>query len=170
METPKRFDFSKMTSQLSQMECEDFVGEYKLEDRMREENFLFPELTHLQVFQQVLEADALQGVISDQQLAALGQRVIWLVEEVKSLRRTNRNIRSKNLRLKRGKEQQPKPLPVHCPTFYPTAEEKQLLLRTKHLDRADGRLPGGGYQPLPDPNAVYDANGKCIPQNPPRGR
>lgn len=111
METAKRFDFSKMTSKMSQMECEDFVREYKLEERMREENFLFPELTHMQVLQRTLEEDAETAVIHDDTLASLAQRVIWLVEEVKSLRRTNRNIRSKNLRLKRGRKE-PLPVPV----------------------------------------------------------
>lgn len=159
METAKRFDFSKMASKMSQMECEDFVNEYKLEDRMREENFLFPELTHMQVLQRALEEDAEAAVIHDDTLASLAQRVIWLVEEVKSLRRTNRNIRSKNLRLKRGRGHLPEaPVPPQRPSV--------KLLDPTGKQVGEIRLDGtpAVYQPLPDPNA------KTIPQNPPRGR
>lgn len=133
METAKRFDFSKMTSKMSQVECEDFVREYKLEERMREENFLFPELTHMQVLQRALEEDAETAVIHDDTLASLAQRVIWLVEEVKSLRRTNRNIRSKNLRLKRGRDQQPNVGSV----YDDPAVREQILASTKHLLRPE---------------------------------
>lgn len=186
MQVKNRFDFSQVADKRNQVECEDFVREFKLDDPMKKEHFLLPDLNNLQVLQRMIEEDADLAVIKDETLAAVAQRLIWLVEEVGSLRRTNRNLRSKNLRLKKRAEK-PETL------FIPDAVQKQILLSTKHMDLpvhypkatplisaeppverpaldTGGRVPGGGYQPLARYCDVVDANGKAVPQNPPRGR
>lgn len=189
IESKKRFPLAKVTEKLK-IYLSGFIGKHKLEEPVRRDDFYLPEDTNLDAAERFLVAFAeykQNGTpLTEYDVAGLLQRVVYMSNEIGSLKRTNRNLRSKNLRLRKRNEvkmEQVQPhvmldngvivnpqQPAHVALLVPTPEMKQLLLRTKHLDRTDGRLPGGGYQPLPGPNDVYDTNGKVIPQHPPKGR
>lgn len=187
-QSKKRFPLAKVTEKLK-LYLSGFIGKHKLEEPIRKDNFYLPDDTNLDAAERFLVAFAeykQNGTpLTEWDVAGLLQRVVYMSNEIGSLKRTNRNLRSKNLRLRKRNEvkveqDQPhvmlengvivNPRSVHIPVLVPSPEMKQLLLRTKHLDRTDGCLPGGGYQPLPDPSVPYDANGKACPRNPPKGR
>ena len=103
----ERFTYSG----LNRREFDLIVKGFNLNEPPKRADALQPEMTTEEMARGFLE-DFINsrvgvGQLSIAQVGQLLQRMIWMDAEIKSLRRTNRNVRSKNRRL--DKLRQPKP-------------------------------------------------------------
>lgn len=107
----KRFDFTEEEKPMlstGKNYLDQLVQMYGLNGPIRKEDFIHPEDSHLEVAYKAMQAQVSQLGMDMEPLAALIQRVVWMDNEIRELRRKNRNIRSKNNRLQgksNGKEQ-----------------------------------------------------------------
>jgi hypothetical protein len=77
-----------------------FATKYKLNQPITRAEFIYPEKSTEEILVDLLATEHLEETtIPEHVIAAVAQRMLWLEDEVKQLRRTNRNIRSKNKRL-----------------------------------------------------------------------
>lgn len=96
---------------LNRREFDLIVKGFNLNEPPKRADALQPEMTTEEMARGFLE-DFINsrvgvGQLSIAQVGQLLQRMVWMDAEIKSLRRTNRNVRSKNRRL--DKLRQPKP-------------------------------------------------------------
>lgn len=96
---------------LNRREFDLVVNGFNLNEPPKRTDALQPEMTTEEMARGFLEdfinSRVGAGQLSIAQVGQLLQRMVWMDAEIKSLRRTNRNVRSKNRRL--DKLRQPKP-------------------------------------------------------------
>lgn len=143
----KAFDFSQVKDPVARKTLEELTENFGLQHPIKKADFVNPDDDHIAAAERLMVAFASGGQLTVLDVMQVVERVVWMSGEIGSLKRTNRNIRSKNLRLKRGKDISPTAAHLQSPGgLY------QALAATKHQEHEPIKVPEdhpllGGGQP-----------------------